>query len=241
MSWATHDLEPYAVQRHLKGKVAIIPLLIGSYSPDMFTKWFVYGINVFGSDVGAGDAAQFHRGWPGVGFTHSLAFGVVIALIIYVVSRNKVWAYSFCIGQWLHAVSDTGDTMGTMLFFPFTTQLYSIEAWAYAVEAGRFKDAAAYFSGLGGVWDGFWIVYGLASWRVLTRSYFHETIVPADPLWSWAGRFLPEQALLALYRTSFFYGVTRWTAWMIWVHLVQGYDFDLTWGGPYWSPALSRG
>src|SRR2546422_3327006 len=43
MSWAAHDLEPYAIQRHMRLKVAFVPLLIGSYSPDMMSKWFVYG------------------------------------------------------------------------------------------------------------------------------------------------------------------------------------------------------
>ena len=101
-------------------------------------------------------------------------------------------------------------------------------------------DAAAYFSGLGFVWDGVWVVYGLMRWHVVTRSYFQDTIRPADPLWAWAGRFLPETALLALYRTSYFYGMTRWCAWLIWAHLLNDYAFDLSWGGPYWAPALSR-
>ena len=82
MSWAAHDLEPYAIQRHLGRRVAIIPLLIGSYSPDMFSKWFVYGIDVLGIELKADDPVQFHRGWPGVGFTHSLAFGLVVAALI---------------------------------------------------------------------------------------------------------------------------------------------------------------
>src|SRR5215211_506438 len=37
MSWAAHDVEPYAIQRHMNLKVAFVPLLIGSYAPDMFT------------------------------------------------------------------------------------------------------------------------------------------------------------------------------------------------------------
>ena len=48
MSWAAHDLEPYAIQRHFGVKVAFVPLVIGSYSPDLLSKWFVYGINVLG-------------------------------------------------------------------------------------------------------------------------------------------------------------------------------------------------
>ena len=72
MSWATHDLEPYVIQRKLGLAVAIVPLLVGSYSPDIFTKWFVYGFDFLGIHAQAGDPESFHRSWPGVGFTHSL-------------------------------------------------------------------------------------------------------------------------------------------------------------------------
>ena len=83
MSWAAHDLEPYAFQRHLKWKVAFVPLLIGSYAPDMMTKWFVYGIHLGPWDLKASDPAQFHRGWPGFGFTHSFIYGIAIGLIFW--------------------------------------------------------------------------------------------------------------------------------------------------------------
>jgi membrane-bound metal-dependent hydrolase YbcI (DUF457 family) len=234
MSWAAHDLEPYAIQRHLGGRVAIVPLLIGSYSPDILSKWFVYGIEVFGIELKADDPVEFHRGWPGVGFTHSLAFGVAMAAIVLLLTRGRVWSLSLLIGHWAHALTDVGDTAGTMLFFPFTTERVAAGAWAYAGQEGRYVDAAAYFSGLGFVWDGVWVVYGFLAWRVLTRSYFREIIVPADPFWGWAGRRLPEEALLALYRACFFYGVARWVAWLIWAHVVHDYPFDLSWGGPGW-------
>ncbi len=237
MSWAAHDLEPYAIQRHLGGKVAIVPLLIGSYSPDMFSKWFVYGIDVFGIELKADDPVQFHRGWPGVGFTHSLAFGLAVAALILLLTRSRVWSLSFLLGHWAHALTDVGDTIGTMLAFPFSTETFGLGAWAYAGQTDRLTDAGAYFSGLGFVWDGVWILYGLLSWRILTRDYFRETIVPADPVWSWIGRWLPEAALLALYRASFFYGTTRWVAWLIWAHLINDYPFDLSWGGPDWVEA----
>ncbi|MBD0328919.1 MAG: metal-dependent hydrolase [Thermoleophilia bacterium] len=234
MSWAAHDLEPYAIQRHLGGKVAIVPLLLGSYAPDIATKWFVYGIEVFGIELKADSPMEFHRGWPGVGFTHSLAFGVALAAIVLLLTRSRVWAISLLIGQWAHAITDVGDTAGSMLFFPFTTERVAVGAWVYAGEAGRYLDAAAYFSGLGFVWDGVWLAYGLLSWRVLTRAYFRETIVPADGFWSWLGRYLPETALLALYRAPFFYGATRWVAWLLWAHVLHDYPFDLSWGGPHW-------
>lgn len=234
MSWAAHDLEPYALQRHLGGKVAIVPLLIGSYAPDVATKWFVYGVGAFGVEAKAGDTVEFHRGWPGAGFTHSLAFGVAVAVLVLVLARSRVWSLSFVLGQWAHALTDTGDTVGTMLLFPFSTERVSVGTWVYAGQAGRYLDAAAYFSGLGFVWDGVWLVYGLLCWRILTRSYFREVVVPADGFWRWAARGLPETALLALYRGAFFYGSARWVAWLIWAHVVHDFPFDLRWGGPYW-------
>jgi LexA-binding, inner membrane-associated putative hydrolase len=236
VSWAAHDLEPYAIQRHLRGRVAIIPLILGSYSPDLFSKWFVYGIDVFGIEIKASNPVQFHRGWPGVGFTHSLAFGVLVAAVLLLATRSRVWALSFLIGHWAHAITDVGDEVGTMLFFPFTTSQVSVDAWAYAGHTDRLNDAGAYFSGLGFVWDGFWLAYVLVSWRVLTHDYFRSVIVPADSVWTWLGRRFPEHALLALYRASFFYGSTRWVAWLIWAHLVHDFPFDLSWGGPHWVP-----
>lgn len=142
------------------------------------------------------------------------------------------------IGQWVHAFTDVCDSLGVMLAFPFSTHIYSIGLWPYAAEAGRLGDAAAYFSGPAVAWDGLWIVAALASWRVLTKSYFREVIAPTDPFWDWAARRLPEVALLALYRTSFFYGIARWSAWLLWVHVLNSYAFDLSWGGPHWQPGV---
>jgi membrane-bound metal-dependent hydrolase YbcI (DUF457 family) len=238
VSWAAHDLEPYAIQKRFGGKVAIVPLLLGSYSPDITTKWFVYGIDVLGIDLRADDPAQFHRDWPGFGFTHSLFFGLAVGLLIYLLVRSRVWALSFVIGHWLHAITDVGDTLGSMLFFPFSTNHVALGAWAYAGHTDRYTDAGAYFSGLGFAFEGFWVVYCLLGWRVLTRSYFREVVVPADGFWPWVGRWLPETALVALYRASWFYGMTRWVAWIIWAHLVHDYEFDLSWGGPHWVDAV---
>ena len=70
MSWAAHDLEPYVLQRKLgKARVSFAALVIGSWGPDLVTKWFVYGTNVFGLHLKANDPARFHRGWPGAGLT----------------------------------------------------------------------------------------------------------------------------------------------------------------------------
>jgi hypothetical protein len=70
--------------------------------------------------------------------------------------------------------------------------------------------------GPGFIWDAFWIVALLLSWRVMRRSYFHERVAPRDGFWAWSGRLLPEHALVALYRH---------------------HPFDQTWGGPHWAVA----
>jgi hypothetical protein len=236
VSWAAHDLEPYAIQRHTVLKLAFVPLLIGSYAPDMMSKWFVYGIHIGGWELKAHDPAQFHRGWPGLGFTHSLLFGVVIGLLLWKVAGSKVWGISFLVGQWAHALTDTGDTVGTMLLFPWTHH-FTVGAWAYAGQTGRFRDAAAYFSGLGAMWDLLFLVYGLFSWRVLTGRYFDEVIFPADGFWSFLNRWVPRGALVAAYRAAFFYGASRWIAWTLWAHVVHDFPYDLSWGGPHWVHA----
>jgi hypothetical protein len=171
-----------------------------------------------------------------VGFTHSLLYGIVIALLVWRFSGSKTWAISFLIGQWAHAITDTGDTVGTMLFFPWTIHIH-LGAWAYAGQTGRVTDAAAYFSGLGGVWDAVWIVYGIYSWRVLTRSYFEQHVFTADQFWPRLNKHLPMAALLVIYRAAFFYGTSRWIAWTLWAHVVHHYPYDLSWGGPHWVHA----
>jgi membrane-bound metal-dependent hydrolase YbcI (DUF457 family) len=238
MSWVAHDLEPYVFQRKLfKGaRISFVALVLGSWGPDMFTKWFVYGTNVFGLQLKASDPVQFQRGWPGMGFTHSLLFGVVVAGLVYLLTRSRPWAVGLLIGIWLHTLSDCGDTVGTMLFFPWTHHV-ALGAWRYTADLGRLDDAAAYYSGPAFVWDAIWIVLVLASWPVLRRSYFHERIAPRDGFWAWTGRRLPEPALVALYRGAIFFGLCRFTTWMLWAHVLHHHPFDPTWGGPHWAPA----
>jgi hypothetical protein len=236
VSWAAHDLEPYAFQRHLVLKVAFVPLLLGSYAPDLMTKWFVYGITIFGVELKADDPVQFHRGWPGFGFTHSFVFGVLMCLLFWKVFGSKIWGVSFLIGHWAHCLTDTGDTVGTMLLFPWTHH-FNVGAWAYAGQTGRMTDAAAYFSGLGSMWDLVWILYGFYAWRVLTTEYFDKYIFPVDSSWRWMNRLIPRMGLITLYRAAFFYGTCRWIAWTIWAHVLHHYPYDLSWGGPHWVHA----
>lgn len=236
MSWATHDVEPYIIKQHLRGRISFVAILVGSWGPDVFTKWFVYGVNVGGLKLRAGDPALFHRSWPGVGFTHSLAYGVVVGVLVYLLTRNRPWALGLMIGLWAHVLSDTLDSNGVMLFFPLSLTRVDLNAWAYAGEAGRYTDGAAYFSSLGFVWDAFWLALVLRNWRVLTRDYFRTRIVPGDPFWRFVGRYVPEAGQLVLYRGPFFYGATRWIAWLIWAHVIRDYPFDVSWGGPVWVP-----
>ena len=185
MSWATHDVEPYVIKKHIKKleaklgfKISFVAILVGSWTPDLFTKWLVYGIGIGGYNIRAHDPAHFHRSWPGVGFTHSLAYGVVFGLVIFAFSRSKTWGVGLTIGIWAHVLSDTLDTNGVMLFFPITTMRVHLDAWKYAGETSRFMDGAAYFSSLGFVWDAFWISMVLVNWRVLTLSYFRTECKP---------------------------------------------------------------
>lgn len=249
MSWVTHDVEPYVIKRHvakLEAKLGVqlsfMAILIGSWAPDMMSKWFVYGITIGPWAIKADDPREFHRSWPGVGFTHSLFYGVVIGLVVWLILKRgpsaKAWGIGLMIGIWAHVLSDTLDSNGVMLFFPITTAHVHFDAWQYAGETGRFRDAAAYFSGLGFVWDGFWIGMVLLNYRTLGAAYFRAHIV-TDRFFGFLGRWAPEAALLAIYRMAFFYGVCRWISWLIWAHVRHSNSFDPSWGGPDWvKPVL---
>lgn len=256
MSWAAHQFEVYAVQAHLpkkmRGKVSFWAIWLGDSTPDLLSKFWVYGVTIGGRRYGASVPQQWHRGWPGMGFTHTLFAGLVIAGAFWLWRRNRAFTVGYLLGYAAHALTDVNDSVGTMLLFPFSTINWTLETWAYAAtkSGGKYLDAAAYYSSLGLVMDLFWMVVVLGSWRVLTREHWRTSVVPADPhVWSWLGRFLPERALLALYRATFFYGLCRMTAWSTWSHLIarpeidgvtrRGYPFDLSWTGPYWLEARS--
>ena len=136
-----------------------------------------------------------------------------------------------------------------MLFFPFTTQLYSTGMWAYASQAGRYGDASAYYSSFGGVWDFFWLCLALGGPRVFTRKFFREEIVPNDPAWAWMKKkfAMGETAMIAVYRAYFVYGGCRIFGWFLWARLVNPergtQTLDWTWGGPKWvekAPQFQR-
>lgn len=251
MSWAAHQFEVYAVQAHLpkrlRGRISFFAIFLGDFTPDFLAKFWVYGVTINGHHYGASEPYRWHRGWPGMGFTHTLFFGLLVAGGIWLWKRNPAWLIGYVLGYAAHVITDVNDSIGTMLIFPFNLSNWSVGTWAYAatIEGGKYLDAAGYYSSLGFVMDAFWLVVVLCSWRVLTREFWRTQVVPADPnVWAWFGRFLNERGLLALYRGTFFYGVCRLVAWTTWAHLIahpvingvrrRGYPWDLSWGGPWW-------
>jgi membrane-bound metal-dependent hydrolase YbcI (DUF457 family) len=238
VSWAAHDLEPYLIRAKLGAAISIPFCLLGSYSPDLLTKWAVYGLDFSGNAKIVSDPVRLHRGWPGVGFTHSLSFALVVAGIILLLSRKRIWAVSFLIGAIAHVLSDTLDSVGVMLFWPITDWHLHFDVWQYVGEAGRRTDAIAYYTSLGGAWDLFWAVWLATRWRVLTTDYFEREISPKDPLWPWLQRKIGDTASLTLYRASAFFGFVSIVAWMTWSLFVNDFQDHLDWslGGPSWAP-----
>jgi len=242
VSWAAHELESYFLQKHTKAKVSYLAILLGCLLPDLFTKLPVYGITIHGKKFFHAQVPyKYHRGFPGVGFTHSLFFGFVFATVILAVSRNRAWFIGLIIGSAAHVLTDIFDSVGTMTLFPFTTQHFSTGMWAYASQQGRYGDAAAYYSSFGGVWDFFWLCMALTSFGVFSRKYFFEKVVPDDPAWPWLRRKfrMSDRAMLAAYRSYFVYGGCRIFAWFLWARLFNEHrgveTLDWHWGGPRWA------
>jgi membrane-bound metal-dependent hydrolase YbcI (DUF457 family) len=256
VSWAAHQFEIYAVHAHLPkkmvGKVSFFGIWLGDFTPDFLSKFWVYGITINGTHYGSSIPHQWHRGWPGMGFTHTMFLGILFALVLWAWRRSRALTVGYLLGFAAHALTDVNDSVGTMLLFPFTTLNWTLQTWAYAAtkEGGKYLDAAAYYSSFGLVMDLFWLGVVLVSWRVLTREYWRTKVVPGDPHgWAALGRVLPERALLALYRATFFYGVARMLSWSIWARWVarpvidgvqrMGFPMDLSWTGPWWIDARS--
>jgi membrane-bound metal-dependent hydrolase YbcI (DUF457 family) len=247
MSWAAHQFEGYVLQRHFGERytVSYLAIVAGDAAPDFFAKAWVYGVTINGHHYGSSDPATFHRSWPGAGFTHSLAFGVLLAALLWWAARRRRWAVPWAlgivIGQWAHAITDINDSKGTMLLFPLTKHNFSIGTWAYGAQVGKYHDAAAYFSSFGFVMDVTWfLVVVLLMRHVLTRRYFEGVVRPSDPAaWTWLSRRLPEEALVALYRSMFVYGVARVIAWTTYAHAIAHFRWDLHWGGPNWLAKVS--
>lgn len=246
MSWAAHELESYVIQKHVKAKVSYLAILLGCLLPDLFTKLPVYGLHIGNMTfIKASFPAKYHRGWPGVGFTHSLLFATLLPVGVLLFKRNRAWFIGMMLGIWSHVLTDCFDSVGTMLFFPFTQQHYSTGMWAYASQAGRYGDAAAYYSSFGGLWDFMWLCIAISGRQVLSKGYFFGKVVADDPAWAWLkAKFrMSDRAMLATYRAFFFYGGCRIFAWFIWARLfnpLRGKQkLDWSWRGPHWVDSVS--
>ena len=200
MSWAAHQFETYAIQAHLpekmRGQVSYFGIYFGDFTPDFLAKFWVYGFTWHGKHYGATVPERWHRGWPGMGLTHTVFTGILLTAVIFLWKRHRGFAIGYLLGYAAHALTDINDSVGTMLLFPFTTLNWSVQTWAYAAtkSGGKYFDAAAYYSSLGLAMDLFWFLVVLKSWRVLTRDYWRTQVVPADArAWAWLGRWLPER------------------------------------------------
>jgi membrane-bound metal-dependent hydrolase YbcI (DUF457 family) len=175
-----------------------------------------------------------------MGFTHSLMFGFVLSVLVLATTKSRSWALGILIGQWAHVLTDISDTAGVMMFFPFSTANVTIGMWKHAAAEGIHGDAAAYYSGLGGIWDFFWFLMVMIFARNVLRSdYFHRVIVPADPAaWAWMRRrlFLTDNGLLVVYRAFFLYGLSRMIAWFIYARFQIHAPWQPVWGGPKFVP-----
>jgi membrane-bound metal-dependent hydrolase YbcI (DUF457 family) len=228
VSWAAHEFENYFIQKHAGVKASFLAICVGTYLPDAITKHWVY--------QHPSDAAHFHRGWPGIGFTHSLIFGFVISVAVLALTKSRTWALGLLVGQWAHVFTDVSDTAGVMMFFPFSTETVTIGMWKHAAAQGRYGDGAAYYSGLGGIWDFFWLLMVLAFAReALTSDYFRRVVMPTDPAaWTFLRRrlYLTDNGLLVFYRGLFFYGLGRMVAWFLYARFEVKVPWQPVWGGP---------
>lgn len=114
-----------------------------------------YGITIGGRHYGSAIPQQWHRGWPGMGFTHTLFAGILLTVAFWILKRNRGFAVGFLLGYAAHALTDVNDSVGTMLLFPAWTTNWTLQTWAYAatIDGGKYLDAAAYYSSLGLVMD----------------------------------------------------------------------------------------
>ena len=94
MSWAAHELESYVLQKHIRSKISYLAILLGCLLPDLFTKLPVYGLKVGDLTlIKAAEPWKYHRGWPGVGPTHSLLFIVIVVFTIIMFRSSARWVY----------------------------------------------------------------------------------------------------------------------------------------------------
>ena len=186
------------------------------------------------------DPVQLHRGFPGVGFTHSLLFGVVLRAIIFLMSRNQMWTFSFLLGAWAHVFSDTLDSVGVMLFWPLTDWHMHLDVWEYVGQAGRKEDAIAYYTSLGGrLGPPLGGLAGAPLAHVHRRALPPRDRPPRHASGCWLRTKASDPVMLTLYRASAFFGVASIIGWYVWALLVNDFQAAVDWtpGGPAVGPA----
>src|SRR5205814_3909643 len=106
MSWAAHQFEIYAVQAHLpekmQARVSFFGIYLGDFTPDFLAKFWVYGITIHGHHYGAKVPEQWHRGWPGMGISHTLFLGVIVAAVAWSWKRNRAFTIGYLLGFAAH-------------------------------------------------------------------------------------------------------------------------------------------
>ncbi len=142
MCWFSHDLEPYAFKALLGRRVLLAWMLLGSVSPDVFTKFFIESGWI---------PVEQHRG-VGLGITHTLFFGLLVSALIYAALRGRMGrgyaskaALSFLAGQWSHVLLDSLDSVGLMALFPLSTSHYPLALWSYAAQLGHWGDLYVFY------------------------------------------------------------------------------------------------
>ena len=180
MSWAAHQFEVYLVHAHLprrmRGDVSFWAVAAGDFLPDFLSKFWVYGITIGGRHYGASVPHQWHRGWPGMGITHTVAFGLVAAARVVVEAepgrdrRHRARLRRARGGR-------RRRHRGRHAAVPVQHGVVHVDLWAYGATShgGKYLDAAAYYSSFGMVADVVWLLaLLLLSWRALTRDHWRD-------------------------------------------------------------------
>ena len=81
------------------------PSVLGCLTPDLLTKLPVYGVSLGPIHFKAAHPWAYHRGWPGVGFTHSLFFGVLVATLVLWLSGSRAWFLGLILGTAAHVLT----------------------------------------------------------------------------------------------------------------------------------------
>lgn len=212
MCWLAHLTEQFIFKKHA-GRLDLRWLLVGATVPDVF------GLLKVAIYTGLIDHKQHRSGQ--LGTFHTPFFGVLMALGVYLFYlhgagwrpnlRAKLMTLSVLVGQWSHIISDSFDSKGCMLFYPFSKTRYPMGFWEYRADRGLVNDFI-YFH-----WGQPYapiIEFGFAAWAAW--------ILYRDGTLQWGRMVIPVPAL---YPKLLFVGYGLFI-WLPFVALrLGGYDF----------------